>query len=167
MTDKQEVGSTVFGYQVDDPGRYGVVEYGSDDKVCSIVEKPENPASNYAVTGLYFLDESAPERAKEIKPSARGELEITTLLEMYLHDNLLSVEKMGRGYAWFDTGTYSSLLEAANFVRSLESRQGLQLGCLEEIAYEKDWINSEDLKKRAALFSNNNYGKYLHHLLDL
>ena len=129
--------------------------------VQSIIEKPETPPSNYAVTGLYFVDGSAPERAKYVKPSARGELEITSLLETYLNDRTLRVEKMGRGYAWLDTGTHASLLDASNFVRTLTERQGLQVGSPDEIAYQKGWISAAKLIKRAEMFGKNNYGKYL------
>jgi len=153
--------NAVFGYQVRDPERYGVVGFGPDGSVTSIVEKPEVPASNYAVTGLYFLDGSAPERAKKVQPSDRGELEITTLLETYLHEGNLQVHRMGRGYAWLDTGTHGSLLDAGNFVRTLENRQGLQTGCLEEIAHEAGWITDAQLKERADLFKKNEYGQYL------
>ena len=158
--------NAVFGYQVRDPERYGVVGFGDDGSVTSIVEKPEKPASNYAVTGLYFLDGEAPARAKEVKPSDRGELEITTLLESYLHDGKLQVHRMGRGYAWLDTGTHASLLDAGNFARTLENRQGLQTGCLEEIAFENRWIDQKQLKKRAELFKKNEYGTYLMRLLN-
>ncbi|MGR3659806.1 MAG: glucose-1-phosphate thymidylyltransferase RfbA [Paracoccaceae bacterium] len=158
---KKETGGTVFGYRVSDPERYGVVGYDKDGKVISIVEKPENPASNFAVTGLYFLDATAPERARKVKPSARGELEITTLLEMYLHDETLSVERMGRGYAWLDTGTHDSLLDASNFVRTLEKRQGLQVGSPDEIAFSLGWIDKEKLLERAETFRKNEYGEYL------
>ena len=158
--------NAVFGYQVRDPQRYGVVGFASDGSVESIVEKPDVPASNYAVTGLYFLDETAPDRAKRVKPSARGELEITTLLESYLHEGKLKVNRMGRGYAWLDTGTHASLLDAGNFARTLENRQGLQTGCLEEIAYEKGWITKDQLLARAKLFAKNSYGEYLLRLAE-
>lgn len=158
--------NAVFGYQVRDPERYGVVSFGDDGSVTSIVEKPENPASNFAVTGLYFLDGDAPAKARKIKPSARGELEITTLLEVYLHEDNLKVHKMGRGYAWLDTGTHASLLDAGNFARTLENRQGLQTGCLEEIAYDQGWINEAQLRARAAMFAKNDYGDYLLRLID-
>ena len=158
-------GGTVFGYQVADPERYGVVGFDSTGSVTSITEKPANPASNYAVTGLYFLDASASDRAKEIKPSDRGELEIVDLLEHYLSDNLLSIELMGRGYAWLDTGTHESLLDAGNFVRTLQKRQGLQVGNPDEIAYEQGWISSQALEKRAELFSKSDYGKSLQRLI--
>jgi len=163
--DAQIQGGTVFGYHVADPERYGVVGFDDKGTALEIIEKPEVPPSNYAVTGLYFLDADAPKRAREVKPSARGELEITTLLEMYLADGLLRVNRMGRGYAWLDTGTHGSLLDAGNFVRTLTNRQGLQPGCLEEIAFESGWISKEDLEKRAALFSKNDYGTYLKGLL--
>jgi glucose-1-phosphate thymidylyltransferase len=159
--DAQETGGTVFGYQVVDPERYGVVAFGPDGRAVSIIEKPEVPPSNFAVTGLYFLDGTAPARAKLVKPSLRGELEITTLLEMYLTDGLLSVQRMGRGYAWLDTGTHASLLDAGNFVRTLEQRQGMQAGCPEEIAFEKGWITRAQLLSQAAAYSKNDYGKYL------
>ncbi|MCL4135716.1 UNVERIFIED_CONTAM: hypothetical protein GTU68_021967 [Idotea baltica] len=160
------VGGTVFGYQVSDPERYGVVEFDGDYRAVSIVEKPEKPASNYAVTGLYFLDETAPKRARAVKPSERGELEITTLLEMYLNDGSLNVQRMGRGYAWLDTGTHASMLDAANFVRTIQTRQGLQTGCPEEIAFGKGWINADQLREMAAPLAKNEYGKYLLRLID-
>ena len=159
--DAKETGGTVFGYHVADPRRYGVVGFGEDGQATSIIEKPENPASNYAVTGLYFLDGSAPERAKQVKPSARGELEITSLLATYLDEGLLTVERMGRGYAWLDTGTHVSLLDAANFVRTLQMRQGLQVGCPEEIAFLAGWIDREHLKAQAERYAKNAYGAYL------
>ncbi|WP_138470544.1 glucose-1-phosphate thymidylyltransferase RfbA [Poseidonocella sp. HB161398] len=159
--DSKDVGGTVFGYRVADPERYGVVKFDGDGKAEQIIEKPEVPPSNYAVTGLYFLDGTAPERAKQVKPSPRGELEITTLLEMYLHDGTLSVETMGRGYAWLDTGTHGSLLDAGNFVRTLTVRQGQQVGCLEEIAYEQGWIDREQLTEAGNVYKKNDYGKYL------
>tara|TARA_R110002072_G_scaffold141386_7_gene286651 strand:- start:126 stop:998 length:873 start_codon:yes stop_codon:yes gene_type:complete len=159
--DSQESGGTVFGYRVHDPERYGVVDFAPDGTVRAIVEKPEVAPSPYAVTGLYFLDGTAPARARAVKPSVRGELEITTLLESYLHDGSLTVQQMGRGYAWLDTGTHGSLLDAGNFVRTLSSRQGLQVGSPEEIAFSKGWISREDLRERAAKFSKNSYGDYL------
>ena len=158
--------NAVFGYQVRDPERYGVVGFAADGSVESIVEKPDTPASNYAVTGLYFLDETAPARAKQVKPSERGELEITSLLEMYLNEGALKVHRMGRGYAWLDTGTHASLLDAGNFARTLENRQGLQTGCLEEIAYEQGWIDKAQLLERARLFAKNSYGEYLARLAE-
>ncbi|MFT7592953.1 MAG: glucose-1-phosphate thymidylyltransferase [Paracoccaceae bacterium] len=159
--DVQAQGGTVFGYHVADPERYGVVDFASDGTVREIIEKPAVAPSNYAVTGLYFLDGSAPQRARDVVPSARGELEITSLLGMYLDAGLLQVETMGRGYAWLDTGTHGSLLDAGNFVRTLEERQGLQTGCPEEIAFEQGWISADDLAARAALFAKNGYGAYL------
>jgi len=164
--DNQTVGSTVFGYHVSDPERYGVVEFNNDGQVKSIIEKPQKPASKYAVTGLYFVDESAPERARKVTPSARGELEITSLLDSYLSDGLLNVELMGRGYAWLDTGTHESLLDASNFVRTLEKRQGMQSGCPEEIAYKQGWISKAMLQDAAEKYSKNSYGQYLTGLLD-
>ena len=163
--DSVETGGTVFGYRVADPERYGVVDFAKDGTVKSIVEKPKNPPSNYAVTGLYFLDGSAPQRAAEVKPSERGELEITSLLESYLHDGLLNVQQMGRGYAWLDTGTHGSLLDAGNFVRTLSERQGLQVGSPEEIAYSRGWITAAELQRRAESFAKNSYGQYLPNLL--
>lgn len=159
--DRRRQGGTVFGYHVADPERYGVVAFDTEGKAQSIIEKPEVPPSDYAVTGLYFLDETASGRAREVKPSARGELEITSLLETYLHDGSLTVERMGRGYAWLDTGTHASLLDAGNFVRTLEQRQGLQTGCPEEIAFNQGWIDADALRKRAQMFAKNDYGKYL------
>jgi glucose-1-phosphate thymidylyltransferase len=158
-------GGTVFGYHVADPERYGVVAMDAEGRVTQIVEKPQVPPSDYAVTGLYFLDGSASARARLVKPSARGELEITTLLEMYLADGLLDVQTMGRGFAWLDTGTHGSLLDASNFVRTLERRQGLQTGCLEEIAFEQGWISREELGERAEMLKKNDYGLYLANLL--
>jgi len=154
-------GGTVFGYQVADPERYGVLQFNAEGGAVAIVEKPETPPSSYAVTGLYFLDGNAPRLARDVKPSARGELEITSLLNMYLQQGLLSVERMGRGYAWLDTGTHTSLLDAGNFVRTLETRQGLQTGSPDEIAFAHGWITKEALLERAALFQKNSYGTYL------
>ena len=162
----QNDGGTVFGYRVADPERYGVVDFAEDGSVRSIVEKPERPASNFAVTGLYFLDGSAPQRAAQVQPSPRGELEITTLLESYLADGNLQVSLMGRGFAWLDTGTHASLLDAGNFVRTLEERQGLQTGSPDEIAYAQGWISSEQLAERARVFGKNAYGRYLEQLLE-
>lgn len=164
--DTRESGGTVFGYHVADPERYGVVAFDEAGQVSEIIEKPEVPPSNYAVTGLYFLDNTASARARDVKPSARGELEITTLLETYLHDGSLTVERMGRGFAWLDTGTHSSLLDAGNFARTLEQRQGLQTGCPEEIAYGLGWINADQLRERAEMFRKNDYGRYLKRLLQ-
>ena len=159
-------GGTVFGYRVADPERYGVVAFDADGKADAIIEKPDVPPSNYAVTGLYFLDGSAPERARQVTPSARGELEITTLLEMYLKEGSLSVETMGRGFAWLDTGTHDSLLDAGNFVRTLAKRQGTQIGSPDEIAFEQGWVTAEQLAERAKIFSKNRYGQYLMTLID-
>ncbi len=164
--DAQPAGGTVFGYHVADPERYGVVAFDADGRARQIIEKPQAPPSNYAVTGLYFLDGSAPERARAVQPSPRGELEITDLLQSYLDEEALRVETMGRGYAWLDTGTHGSLLEAGNFVRTLQERQGLQTGCPEEIAFEQGWIDRDQLKARAKLFAKNDYGRYLERLLD-
>lgn len=163
---QQSMGGTVFGYRVADPERYGVVGFDSEGKVNTIIEKPAKPPSNFAVTGLYFLDGSAPERAREVTPSARGELEITSLLEMYLNEDKLSVQLMGRGYAWLDTGTHGSLLDAGNFVRTLEKRQGQQVGCLEEIAFHNGWISKDALRARADYFAKNDYGRYLSSLMS-
>jgi glucose-1-phosphate thymidylyltransferase len=163
--DGHDTGGTVFGYHVADPERYGVVDFDAKGRAREIIEKPTQPPSNYAVTGLYFLDGSAPERARRVTPSPRGELEITDLLQTYLDEGLLRVETMGRGYAWLDTGTHGSLLDAGNFVRTLEERQGLQTGCPEEIAYEAGWIDADQLRARAEMFSKNAYGAYLEGLL--
>ena len=159
--DAKPTGATVFGYHVNDPQRYGVVEFDATGNVNSIVEKPTNPASKYAVTGLYFVDGTASERAKKVQPSARGELEITSLLESYLNENNLTVEKMGRGFAWLDTGTHSSLLDASNFVRTLTERQGLQVGSPDEVAYQLEWITRDELQNTAKKFGKNKYGEYL------
>ncbi|KAJ03964.1 glucose-1-phosphate thymidylyltransferase RfbA [Sulfitobacter mediterraneus] len=164
--DAQESGGTVFGYHVADPERYGVVGFDADGTARQIIEKPDVPPSNYAVTGLYFLDADAPRLAREVTPSERGELEITTLLEMYLKKGALRVNRMGRGYAWLDTGTHASLLDAGNFVRTLTQRQGLQTGSLEEIAHEQGWITDDELAKRAEMFEKNEYGAYLKDLTD-
>ena len=157
--------ATVFGYHVADPERYGVVSFDAEGRAQQIIEKPEVPPSNYAVTGLYFLDADAPRRAREVQPSPRGELEITTLLETYLHEGRLNVEKMGRGYAWLDTGTHASLLDAGNFVRTLEQRQGMQSGSPDEIAHDNGWIDDAALRARAKKFGKNDYGRYLDELL--
>lgn len=159
--DQKDCGGTVFGYRVADPERYGVVDFDVQGEAVAIIEKPEVPPSNFAVTGLYFLDGEAPQRAKRVTPSARGELEITTLLETYLHEGSLSVERMGRGYAWLDTGTHASLLDAGNFVRTLEQRQGLQTGSPDEIAFDQGWIDRAQLTARAELFHKTEYGSYL------
>ena len=157
----QASGGTVFGYRVSDPERYGVVSFDDNGKAVSIVEKPENPASNFAVTGLYFLDGKAPERARKVKPSARGELEIPSLLDMYLQEGTLQVSLMGRGYAWFDTGTHDSLMEAGEFVRTIEKRQGFMIGCPEEIAFLMGWVDAARLRELAKPFLKTEYGRYL------
>ncbi len=159
--DARQSGGTVFGYRVSDPERYGVVGFDSEGRVSTIVEKPKVPPSNYAVTGLYFLDARAPELARQVKPSPRGELEITDLLEIYLKEGNLQIERMGRGFAWLDTGTHGSLLDAGNFVRTLELRQGLQVGSPDEIAYRAGWTDKAILQKQAKAFAKNDYGTYL------
>jgi len=153
--------ATVFGYQVKDPERFGVIEFDQDQKAISIEEKPVKPKSNYAVTGLYFYPNDVVKQAKQVKPSHRGELEITTLNEMYLNQGNLLVEMLGRGFAWLDTGTHESLLEAAQFVETLEKRQGYKIACLEEIGYLQRWLSEEQLTVRGELMSKNNYGQYL------
>ncbi len=158
-------GGTVFGYQVADPSRYGVVGYDASGKVTSIIEKPSKPLSNLAVTGLYYLDGTGSEKASRVTLSERGEYEITSLLEMYLHEGSLNVQRMGRGYAWLDTGTHESLLDAGNFVRTLEKRQGVQVGCPEEIAFLRKWISADQLGSIAAEYSKSNYGRYLESLI--
>jgi glucose-1-phosphate thymidylyltransferase len=163
-TNRSREGATIFGYHVADPERYGVVDFDECGTVRAIIEKPPLPPSNYAVTGLYFLDASAPQRAAQVTPSARGELEIATLLESYLKDGILSVKRMGRGYAWLDTGTHASLLDAGNFVRTLTERQGQQVGSPEEVAFQMGWMNQEILLERAERFKKNAYGAYLENL---
>ena len=157
----QDTGGTVFGYHVADPERYGVVDFDLAGNARAIIEKPEVPPSSYAVTGLYFLDGSAPDRARKVQPSPRGELEITSLLESYLLDGTLTVKRMGRGYAWLDTGTHGSLLDAGNFVRTLTERQGQQVGSPDEVAFQMGWLSAEQLTERARRFSKNSYGAYL------
>ncbi|WP_253657496.1 glucose-1-phosphate thymidylyltransferase RfbA [Vibrio sp. Y58_MX_L22] len=154
-------GATVFGYQVKDPERFGVVEFDADRKAISIEEKPAKPKSHYAVTGLYFFDNQVVSRAKQVEPSERGELEITTLNQMYLTANELNVEMLGRGFAWLDTGTYESLLEAAQFVSTIEKRQGYKIACLEEIAFNNGWISKQKLMAAVDALKKNNYGIYL------
>lgn len=156
-----EKGATVFGYYVDDPERFGVVEFDENRKAVSIEEKPKNPKSNYAVTGLYFYDRKVCERAKALKPSARGELEITDLNRIYLEEDKLNVITLGRGYAWLDTGTVDSLAEASEFVRVIESREGIQISSLEEIAFKRDWISREQLLEAAQAYGKSAYGKHL------
>ncbi|QPB84648.1 glucose-1-phosphate thymidylyltransferase RfbA [Pseudoalteromonas rubra] len=162
---KNGEGATVFGYQVHDPERFGVVEFDENKKAISIEEKPEKPKSNFAVTGLYFYDNQVVELAKQVKPSHRGELEITCLNELYLKRNKLNVQLLGRGYAWLDTGTHESLLEAAHFVETIEKRQGYKIACLEEIAFNKQWLSREEIAAKAKLLSKNGYGQYLSDLL--
>lgn len=161
---QEEQKATVFGYYVKDPERYGVAEFDTDGNVLSIEEKPKNPKSNYAIVGLYFYPNKVVEVAKQIKPSARGELEITSVNQAFLQAKELKVQLLGRGFAWLDTGTHDSLTEATNFVETLEKRQGLKISCLEEIAYRKGWISKEKLKELAQELSKNGYGQYL---LDL
>jgi glucose-1-phosphate thymidylyltransferase len=164
--DAQVDGATVFGYWVRDPERYGVAEFDSTGRVIGLEEKPTQPRSHYAVTGLYFYDGRAPELAAQLKPSPRGELEITDLNRLYLEEATLRLEKMGRGYAWLDTGTHESLLQASNFIETIEQRQGLRVCCPEEIAYFNRWIDAEQLKKLALPLSKNGYGQYLLGLLE-
>ena len=158
---KNGQGATVFGYQVKDPERFGVVEFDVNKKAISIEEKPAKPKSHFAVTGLYFYDKSVVQLAKQVQPSERGELEITCLNEMYLKQNKLNVEMLGRGFAWLDTGTHESLLEAAQFVETIEKRQGYKIACLEEIAFNQGWLNKEELVQLAKPLLKNSYGQYL------
>jgi glucose-1-phosphate thymidylyltransferase len=164
--DRRKQGITVFGYHVNDPERYGVFGFDEYGKVTSIEEKPVQPASNYAVTGLYFADDTAPDRCKDILPSKRGELEITSLLNDYLNEGSLRVELMGRGFSWLDTGTHTSLLDASNFVKTLTERQGLQVGAPDEVAYLQKLITKAELLQRAQMFEKNYYGKYLENLAN-
>ncbi|WP_313494026.1 glucose-1-phosphate thymidylyltransferase RfbA [Stenotrophomonas sp.] len=164
--DARDEGATVFGYWVNDPERYGVAEFGKDGKVIGLVEKPAEPRSNYAVTGLYFYDGNASDYAAALKPSPRGELEITDLNQRYLDEGTLQLEPLGRGYAWLDTGTHQSLLEASNFIETIQTRQGLQVCCPEEIAYGQGWISAEQLQALAAPLSKNGYGQYLQKLIQ-
>lgn len=162
---KLESGAIVFGYPVKDPRAYGVVEFDETGKAISLEEKPENPKSNYAIPGLYFYDNTVVEKAKNVKPSARGEIEITTVNEMYLSEEKLNVKNLGRGVAWLDTGTHDALLEAANFVQTVQKRQGFYIACIEEIAYQKGWISPEKLKELAKPMMKTSYGQYLVDLL--
>ncbi|HDX9142833.1 MULTISPECIES: glucose-1-phosphate thymidylyltransferase RfbA [Klebsiella] len=159
-------GATVFGYQVMDPERFGVVEFDERNRAVSLEEKPSEPKSNWAVTGLYFYDKNVVEMAKKVKPSARGELEITTLNEMYLELGNLHVEKLGRGFAWLDTGTHESLLEASQFIHTIEQRQGFKVACLEEIAYRKGWLTKDEVLSQAKILSKTQYGQYLQMLVE-
>lgn len=159
-------GATVFGYEVKDPERFGVVEFNQDQKAISIEEKPENPKSNFAVTGLYFYDNQVVDFAKQIKPSKRGEYEITSINQMYLNKELLSVEMLGRGFAWLDTGTHESLMEASSFVQTIENRQGFKIACLEEIAWRYGWLSGEEVNFAAKRMNKNSYGAYLTSILD-
>ena len=154
-------GATIFGYQVKNASQFGVVEFDQNNKVISIEEKPQFPKSQYAVTGLYFYDNSVVNLAKSIKPSARGELEITSINQLYLSQNKLNLERLGRGYAWLDTGTHQSLLKAAQFVETVEERQGFKIACIEEIAFNQGWINANEIKKIASNHRNSSYGEYL------
>lgn len=163
---QRETGATVFAYPVSNPQEFGVVEFDSSGSAVSIEEKPQRPRSRFAVTGLYFYDETVTERARGLEPSARGELEITDLNNRYLADNALHVERMARGMAWLDTGTHDSLLEAAHFIQTLEKRQGLKVGCPEEIAWRQGWIDAADLERLAAPLAKNGYGAYLLGLLE-
>lgn len=162
----RELGATVFGYQVMDPERFGVVEFDKQFRALSIEEKPTTPKSNYAVTGLYFYDSNVSAMARQVRPSERGELEITTLNQMYLDDGLLNVEILGRGFAWLDTGTHESLLEASHFIHTIEKRQGFKIACLEEIAWRKGWTDHKALLKRAQYLGKTQYGQYLKMLVE-
>ena len=158
---KLENGAIVFGYPVKDPRAYGVVEFDENGKAISLEEKPENPKSNYVIPGLYFYDNTVVEKAKNVKPSARGEIEITTVNEMYLSEGKLNVKNLGRGIIWFDTGTHEALLEASNYIEAIQKRQGLYIACLEEIAYKKGWVNEKEIEKKIEKEKKNEYQKYL------
>ena len=162
----KEDGATVFGYYVDDPERFGVVEFDENGKAISLEEKPAQPKSNYAVTGLYFYDKHVVEYAKQIKPSARGELEITDLNKIYLEKGNLDVELLGQGFTWLDTGTHESLVDATNFVKTVETHQNRKIACLEEIAYNNGWISKDELNTAYELYKKNQYGKYLKDVMD-
>ncbi|MFP6638121.1 MAG: glucose-1-phosphate thymidylyltransferase RfbA [Nitrospinaceae bacterium] len=163
---KRKSGATIFSYWVKDPQKYGVAEFGPNNKVISIKEKPQNPKSNFAITGLYFYDNQVVDIASSIKPSARGELEITDVNRVYLEQSQLSVKKMSRGFAWLDTGSHESLLDASNFIETIQRRQGLMVCCPEEIAYSKGWITAEDMEKLALSLNKNEYGQYLLRLIQ-
>ena len=163
---EQKKGATVFGYYVNDPERFGVVEFDKDFKALSIEEKPEHPKSHYAVTGLYFYDNDVVKIAKSIKPSARGELEITTVNQEYLKRGDLKVERLGRGYAWLDTGTHDAMLDAGNFIRTIETRQGLQVACLQEIAYQNGWMTKDQVRESCKDLLKTEYGKYLIRMIE-
>jgi glucose-1-phosphate thymidylyltransferase len=163
---KLNEGAVVFGYQVGDPERYGVIEFNESKKVISVQEKPKEPKSNFAITGLYFYDNEVVNIAKSVKPSSRGELEITSINEAYLQRGKLKVELLGRGYAWLDTGTHDSLLEASRFVETLQKRQGYMVACLEEISWRKGWLSSSQLKEAANLYKNTSYGEYIKRLAN-
>ena len=158
-------GAIIFGYPVKDPTAYGVVEFDKNGKAISLEEKPKNPKSNFAIPGLYFYDNTVVEKAKKVKPSARGEIEITSINEMYLSEGKLNVKNLGRGTAWLDTGTHESLLDAANYVEAIQKRQGLYIACIEEIAYQKGWITKENLENLSRLLIKTDYGKYLKSLV--
>jgi glucose-1-phosphate thymidylyltransferase len=164
--DARTEGATVFGYWVKDPERYGVAQFGPDGKVVDLIEKPSRPPSHWAVTGIYFYDGQASELAKSLRPSARGELEITDLNRLYLNQGQLYLERLGRGIAWLDTGTCESLMQAAQFIQTIEERQGLKICCPEEIAYARGWIDAEQLARQAEKFRNNSYGAYLRQVLE-
>ena len=166
MAESKETGATVFGYYVDDPERFGVVEFNEEGHAVSLEEKPAEPKSNYAVTGLYFYDNRVVDFAKTIKPSKRGELEITDLNQLYLEDGTLDVQLLGQGYTWLDTGTHESLAEATDFVKTIETHQHRKIACLEEIAYKNEWISREQMEEACELYSKNQYGRYLRDVLE-